>query len=84
MLRELSLCGILIRDETLFVNAICRLKMLRQVRFCGVPALNDSTMEKVNIYCCSYFYLTLFTWPKWQLFNVAGYLIRGEAQMAYN
>ena len=21
---------------------------------------------------------------KWQLFNVAGYLIRGEAQMAYN
>lgn len=49
-LRELSLCGILLQDERLFVNAMCRLKMLKEVQFCGVPALNDTTMEEVSTY----------------------------------
>ena len=40
-------------------------------------------MMNMNSFNSNYSYYNII-WPKWQLFNVAGYLIRGEAQMAYN
>lgn len=48
-LTSLSLCGVLLDDETLFVECIQRLKRLKSIRLSGVPALNDDTFVKVNI-----------------------------------
>ena len=46
-LSELSLCGILLEDETIFVECLQRLKNLKVVRLCGVTALNDDTLTQV-------------------------------------
>lgn len=48
-LTSLSLCGVLLDDETLFVECIQRLKRLKSIRLSGVPALNDDTFAQVNI-----------------------------------
>ena len=46
--------------------------------------LKTMSILKINLSCTVLHlgYTFFFKWPKWQLFNVAGYLIRGEAQMA--
>ena len=46
--QELSLCGVLINNEQQFVACVSHLKNLRLVRFCGIPVLNDKTLEEVN------------------------------------
>lgn len=46
-LSELSLCGILLEDETIFVECLQRLKNLKVVRLCGVTALNDDTLTQI-------------------------------------
>ena len=46
-LTNLSLCGVLLNDETLFVECLQRLKRLKRVRLSGVTALNDSTFSQV-------------------------------------
>lgn len=46
-LTSLSLCGILLDDETLFVECVQRLKLLKHIRLSGVTALNDETFSQV-------------------------------------
>ncbi|KAK7494713.1 hypothetical protein BaRGS_00014111 [Batillaria attramentaria] len=46
-LKELSLCGVLIEDEQVFVEGLQRLRCLSSVRLCGVPALTDATLSQV-------------------------------------
>lgn len=46
-LKELSLCGILLDDEQVFVEGLQRLRSLTSIRLCGVPALNDTTIAQV-------------------------------------
>ncbi|XP_071090171.1 F-box/LRR-repeat protein 2-like [Haliotis cracherodii] len=46
-LRELSLCGILLEDEGIFVECLQRLRNINSIRLCGVSALNDDTLTKV-------------------------------------
>ncbi|KAK3095521.1 hypothetical protein FSP39_015599 [Pinctada imbricata] len=46
-LTELSLCGVGLEDETLLVECLQRLKKLKSVRLCGIPALNDKTLELI-------------------------------------
>ena len=47
-LTQLSLCGVLLEDETIFVECIQRLKRLRVLRLCGVSALTDETLTQVG------------------------------------
>ena len=44
----LSLCGVMVEDERLFVEAMTKLTSLRALRLCGVPALTDDTIEEVS------------------------------------
>ncbi|PVD30524.1 hypothetical protein C0Q70_09791 [Pomacea canaliculata] len=46
-LKELSLCGILVEDEQVFVEGMQRLRSLTSVRLCGVMALNDTTLTQI-------------------------------------
>ncbi|XP_033756877.1 F-box/LRR-repeat protein 2-like isoform X2 [Pecten maximus] len=46
-LTYLSLCGVMLSDEALLVETLQRLKHLKSVRLCGVPALNDKTLPKI-------------------------------------
>lgn len=46
-LTSLSLCGVLLDDETLLVEAIQRLKRLKRIRLSGVTALNDKTLDQI-------------------------------------
>lgn len=46
-LKELSLCGIQLRDEQVFVEGIHRLRCLTSLRLCGVLALTDSTLSQI-------------------------------------
>ncbi|CAG2229123.1 F-box/LRR-repeat protein 2-like [Mytilus edulis] len=46
-LTSLSLCGILLDDETLFVECVQRLKLLKHIRLSGVTALNDETFSQI-------------------------------------
>lgn len=46
-LTRLSLCGVMLSDETLLVETLQRLKHLKAVRLCGIPALNDKTLPKI-------------------------------------
>ena len=61
-LTSLSLCGVLLDEETLLVESIQRLKCLRHIRLSGVTALNDKTLEQVrrtafNFTSCFFFYI---------------------------
>jgi len=47
-LNELSLCGVMIKEPEILVESITRLGRLKVVRFCGVPAVNDESLEKVS------------------------------------
>ncbi|XP_041368563.1 F-box/LRR-repeat protein 2-like [Gigantopelta aegis] len=49
-LSELSLCGLLVEDENVFVECIQRLNTLRSLRVCGVAALNDKTLQQILHY----------------------------------
>ncbi|KAL4231710.1 hypothetical protein ACF0H5_009286 [Mactra antiquata] len=46
-LTELSLTGLLLSDETIFVECLQRLHHLKSVKLCGVTALNDNTLKQV-------------------------------------
>ncbi|XP_052099958.1 F-box/LRR-repeat protein fbxl-1-like isoform X1 [Mytilus californianus] len=46
-LTSLSLCGILLDDETLFIECVQRLKRLKHIRLSGVTALNDETFSQI-------------------------------------
>ena len=46
-LTSLSLCGILLDDEMIFVECLQRLKNLHEIRLCGVTALTDHTLPQV-------------------------------------
>ncbi|KAK7110296.1 F-box/LRR-repeat protein 2-like [Littorina saxatilis] len=46
-LKELSLCGIQLEDQQVFVEALQRLRSLTSLRLCGVSALNDTTLRKI-------------------------------------
>ncbi|XP_060075518.1 F-box/LRR-repeat protein 20-like [Ylistrum balloti] len=46
-LTNLSLCGVMLSDEALLVETLQRLKRLKSVRLCGIPALNDKTLPKI-------------------------------------
>ena len=48
-LSEISLCGLLLSDETILVECFMRLRGLRSARLCGIPALNDKTLSQVSI-----------------------------------
>ena len=47
-LKELSLCGIQLEDEQVFVEGMQRLQSLTSLRLCGVSALNDTTLRWVK------------------------------------
>ncbi|KAK3600851.1 hypothetical protein CHS0354_014217 [Potamilus streckersoni] len=49
-LTHLSLCGVLLSDKTILTECLQRLKKLKSVRLCGVPALDDSSLEKILQY----------------------------------
>ncbi|KAL3863368.1 hypothetical protein ACJMK2_005126 [Sinanodonta woodiana] len=49
-LTHLSLCGVLLNDKTILTECLQRLKRLKSVRLCGVPALDDSSLEKILQY----------------------------------
>jgi len=46
-IRELSLCGVMLRNTELITQAISRLTSLRHINLCGVPALTDDAMDVV-------------------------------------
>ncbi|OWF49485.1 F-box/LRR-repeat protein 20-like [Mizuhopecten yessoensis] len=46
-LTHLSLCGVLLADEDLVVETLQRLRHLKSVRLCGIPAINDITFPKI-------------------------------------
>ncbi|KAH3706662.1 F-box/LRR-repeat protein 2-like [Dreissena polymorpha] len=46
-LTELSLTGVQLTDEEIFVECLQRLRRLRAVTLCGVSALNDDTLTKI-------------------------------------
>ena len=47
-LKELSLCGVQLEDEQVFVEGMQRLQSLTSLRLCGVSALNDTTLRQVK------------------------------------
>ncbi len=49
-LQKLSLCGVYMTDSDLLVQAVVRLTRIREIRLCGVPALDDTSLEKVQSY----------------------------------
>ncbi|XP_022345873.2 uncharacterized protein LOC111138289 [Crassostrea virginica] len=46
-LTTLSLCGIMLEDGGILVEALERLRNLQTVRLCGIPCLNDETFTKI-------------------------------------
>ncbi|XP_045190636.2 F-box/LRR-repeat protein fbxl-1-like [Mercenaria mercenaria] len=46
-LTDLSLSGVQLKDERIFVECLQRLRNLRAVKLCGVLALTDATLEEV-------------------------------------
>ncbi|XP_050398386.1 F-box/LRR-repeat protein 20 [Patella vulgata] len=46
-LTDLTICGLLLDNQTIFVESLERLTRLRSVHLCGVTALNDETLSKV-------------------------------------
>ena len=49
-LTELSISGVQLRDERIFVECFQRLRCLKAVKLCGVVALTDKTLKEVIIY----------------------------------
>lgn len=49
-LTTLSLCGIMLDDKEILVEALERLRNLQTIRLCGISCLDDETFTKVFIY----------------------------------
>jgi len=47
-LTTLSLTGILLTDETIFIECLQRLRNLREAKLCGLPVLNDNSLYQVS------------------------------------
>ncbi|XP_048746707.1 F-box/LRR-repeat protein 2-like [Ostrea edulis] len=46
-LTTLSLCGIMLEDSTILVEALERLRNLQSIRLCGIPCLDDTTFTQI-------------------------------------
>ncbi|ESP00400.1 hypothetical protein LOTGIDRAFT_238569 [Lottia gigantea] len=46
-LTDLTLCGVMLENETIFVECLQRLPKLRSIHLCGVTALNDNTLTQI-------------------------------------
>ncbi|XP_061184756.1 F-box/LRR-repeat protein 2-like [Saccostrea echinata] len=46
-LTTLSLCGIMLEDKEILVEALQRLRNLQSVRLCGIPCLDDDTFTQI-------------------------------------
>lgn len=54
-LTNLSLCGIMLDDKEILVEALERLRNLQTIRLCGISCLDDETFTKVGTHLyCSY------------------------------
>lgn len=60
-LTNLSLCGIMLDDKEILVEALERLRNLQTIRLCGISCLDDETFTKVGTHLyCSYTQSAIF------------------------